>query len=246
MRPAILKASDIMTREVISATADMSVESVAHLMLQHHLSGLPVLDAAGKLVGIITEGDLLRRVELGTGRKRSKLYGLFAPASVAQDYVLANGRRAGEIMTRDILAVAPATPVDEIVDIMEQRHIKRIPVVEQGQIAGIVSRADLLKVLLTKMRDVPRQDLPDDEIASHVLAEIRKQPWSTRNAGVTVDNGIVHLHGIIYDHREHIAMRVAAANAPGAKGICDELQCIEPVSGVPIETAEEIANFPPA
>jgi CBS domain-containing protein len=242
----MLKASDVMTRDVIAATEDMPIEIATRLMLDHHFSGLPVVDSNGELVGIVTEGDLLRRVELGTGRRRSGLYGLFAPASVARDYVLANGRRAGEIMTREVISVGPGTPLQEIVEIMEAQRIKRIPVVERGHLAGIVSRADILKALLGRLRGTADVDLPDEEIRTHVVAEIRKQPWSTRNAGVMVKDGIVHLHGIVYDYREHIAMRVAAANAPGVKGIRDELQCIEPVSGVPIETGEEVANLPPA
>ena len=129
---------------------------------------------------------------------------------------------------------------------MEDRRIKRIPVVENGRLVGIVSRADLLKALIALTRDRPEENVPDDQICASVLAEIRKQPWSTRNAGATVEDGIVYLYGVVYDHREHIAMRVAAANVPGVKGIRDELQCIEPLSGVPIDTAEEIAKLPPA
>jgi len=246
MAQTAFNASDVMTRNVIAAREDMSITAAAGLMLENHISGLPVLDSHGRLAGIVTEGDLLRRVELGTARKRSRWADLFTPASAAQDYVLVHGRRVGEIMTRNVLAVAVDTPLAEIVAIMEDHRIKRIPIVENGRLVGIVSRADLLKALIALTRDRPEENLPDDQIRASVLAEIRKQPWSTRNADVTVENGIVYLNGVVYDHREHIAMRVAAANASGVKGIRDELQCIEPISGVPIETAEEIANLPPA
>lgn len=246
MQSAKLSASDVMTAPVVTVFENTPIEELASLMLQHGLSGLPVVDPDGALVGIVTEGDLLRRAELGTGRKRSRLYGLVAPASVARDYVRANGRTAGELMTRYVVTAGPGTPLCDVVDLMEQCGIKRIPVASHGRLCGIVSRADVIRAFLRCIRQRPAVELPDSEIRAQLVAEIGRQPWSTRNADVTVKDGIVHLHGVVYDHREHMAMRIAAANAPGAKGIRDELTCIEPLSGVPVETPEEIANLAPA
>src|SRR4051794_27463825 len=178
-----MKVSDIMTQPVITATPETTVGEAAELMLGQHVSGLPVVDAAGGVVGIVTEGDLLRRAETGTERRRARwLEFLIAPGRLASEYAHANGRRVGEVMTDTVLSVAPDDPVADIIELMERRRIKRVPVIaqgiDQGRLVGIISRANLVRALV---RNLPRGDDPhptsDREIRDRILNEIARQPW---------------------------------------------------------------------
>src|SRR5215207_4388649 len=145
-KEAIMKAAEIMTRDVISVPADASVVQAARLMLQRHVSGLPVTDDRGNLVGIVTEGDFLRRAEIGTQRKRARwLEFLIGPGRLATEYVRACGRKVEEIMTSDLYTVTEDTTVDRIVHLMEKHRVKRIPVERDGRLVGIVSRANILR-----------------------------------------------------------------------------------------------------
>src|SRR3954452_82311 len=139
-----MKVSDIMTHLVITVTPGTTVGEAAELMLEHRISGLPVVDAAGAVVGIVTEGDLLRRAETGTERRRARwLEFLIAPGRLASEYAHANGRQVGEVMTDDVATVGPDDAVAELIDMLERRRIKRVPVMEGARLVGIVSRANL-------------------------------------------------------------------------------------------------------
>ena len=140
-----MKASDVMTRDVITVRRETSVTNAIRLMLDNNVSGLPVLDN-GKVIGILTEGDLLRRSETGTEKHRPRwLEILMGPGRMAGEYVRTHGRRVEEIMTTDLVSVAGDTPLDEVVGLMERRRIKRVPVIEGDLLVGVISRADLLR-----------------------------------------------------------------------------------------------------
>jgi CBS domain-containing protein len=229
-----MKVSDIMTYPVITVTPETTVGEAAELMLEHRVSGLPVVNAAGAVVGIVTEGDLLRRAETGTERRRARwLEFLIAPGRLASEYAHANGRKVGEVMTDTVLTVGPDDAVAELIDLLERRRIKRVPVVDQGKLVGIVSRANLVRALLRNLpRDTDAGAASDQEIRDHILAEIAKQPWGPRaSVDVRVENGIVELTGAVTDDRERPALRVLAENTPGVKQVRDRLTWIEPLSG---------------
>src|SRR6516164_2770080 len=136
-----MKVSDVMTKRVISISPETSVFVAIRLMLKHHVSGLPVIDNHGKLVGILSEGDLLRRGEIETERRRSVwLDALFGPADGAADYVHSHGLAVKDVMTRDPITVTENTTLDEVVRLMENRNVKRLPVLGDGKVIGIVSR----------------------------------------------------------------------------------------------------------
>src|SRR4051794_17706466 len=137
-----MKVSDIMTHPVITVTPETTVGEAAELMLKHRISGLPVVDAASAVVGMVTEGDLLRRAETGTERWRARwLEFLIAPGRLASEYAHANGRQVGEVMTDTVLSVGPDDPVTDLIELMERRRIKRVPVIDRGRLVGIISRA---------------------------------------------------------------------------------------------------------
>ena len=223
----MLKASDVMSRGAITATSDMRLRCVLQLMLRNHISGLPVVDEAGTLIGIVTEGDLLRRAELSTETQHSWLADLFLPAQTAKDYVVSHGRRVGDVMTRKVMTIQSNTPLDAVVQLMEHHRIKRVPVVDHNRLLGMVTRADLLRALANTLPAGPTQTIPDDEVQSQLLAELGKQPWWSKNSRVAVQDGIVSLRGVVVEEEERKAILVAAENTFGAKTIRDEMICIK-------------------
>jgi CBS domain-containing protein len=240
-----MNVADVMTRTAITVTPETTIEAAARLLLEHRISGLPVVDPGGAVVGVVTEGDLLRRIETGTERRHSGwLEFLIAPGRLAEEYAHANARRVGEVMTTDVVAVTPEEPLAEVVRLMERHHIKRLPVIENGRLVGIVSRANLVQALLDNLpKPAGKAAAGDAEIRERILAEIAKQPWGPRaSVDVRVAGGIVELYGSITDERERAALQVLAENAPGVKAVEDHLVWVEPVSGLIIPS---IGSEPP-
>src|SRR5580692_11473669 len=242
-----MNAADIMTPQVISVTPDTAIAEAARLMLQHRISGLPVVEADGAVVGVVTESDLLRRAETGTQRQHARwLEFLIAPGRLARDYTDANARKAGEVMSTDVVSAAPGNPLEDVVRLMERHRIKRVPIVENGQLVGIVSRANLVRALVRAMaKPVPQCAISDEQIRDQILGEIDKQPWGPRaSVSVRVKDGAVELYGTITDERERAALQVLAESTPGVKSVLDHLVWVEPVSGfvIPAEGSEPPAD----
>jgi CBS domain-containing protein len=224
---------DIMSSPVVTVQPTTSIADAARLMLERHISGLPVLDADGRLVGVLSESDLLRRSELGTERQRSKWLEFFtSPGKAAQEYVAAHGRLVGEVMTSPVTTVPPYAPISKAVELMERNHVKRLPVVVDDELIGVVARSDLLRALVGTLS--PEQtSLQDDQIAAAVLRELRQQRWtSSGSIRVAAVDGVVTLSGTIFDERERLAAKVAAENIPGVKSVIDDLTWIDPSLGI--------------
>ncbi|MBS0560775.1 MAG: CBS domain-containing protein [Proteobacteria bacterium] len=230
-------ARDIMTRNVQTIRADADLLEAISLMLDRGISGLPVVDEANALVGMVTEGDLLRRVETGTTKTRPRwLDFLLGPGRLAAEYVAANSRRVGDLMTSEVVSVGEDTPLDQIVALIESKRIKRVPVVEGSAVVGMVSRKDLLRALRSAMtRRSDGAPASDAEIHDRIVTEFARQPWAPMT-GVTIDvaNGVVVLEGTIADEQDRAAMRVLVENIPGVKSVRDELTWIEPLSGAAV------------
>jgi CBS domain-containing protein len=229
-----MKAKDVMTRNVISIAPDAAVFEALRLMLQHKISGLPVVDRAGGVVGIVTEGDFLRRAETGTERKRPRWLELIVgPGRLAEDYVRSHARRVDEVMTCNVETVAEDAQLGDIVALMERHRIKRVPVVREGQVVGIVSRANLLWALASVAAEIPPGPHSDEAIHEGVLAELDRQSWGPRNSiDVIVRNGVVELWGTVIDSRLRDAARVAAETVPGVKVVKSHIVWVEPVSAM--------------
>ena len=231
-----MKAADLMTSFVVTVTPDATIEYAAQLMLQYRISGLPVTDSDGAVLGIVTESDLLRRAETGTDKRHARWVSLLiGPGRLAQEYVHTHGRKVGEVMTERVFTVTPETPLADLVALMETKHVKRVPVVDQGRLVGIVSRADVMAALVGLLSEKPAGAATDTEIRDQILAEIDRQPWGPRGSvDVIVTNGVVVLKGTIPDERERAALCVAAENVPGVKAVHDRLVWIDSVSGIVI------------
>ena len=227
-----MRAHQIMTRQVVTIGVDASVVEAADTMLRYHLSGLPVVDAAGELIGLISEGDFIRRAEIGTQRKRSRwLTFLVGADRIAADFVHERGRKVGEIMTPDPITVTEDTPLDQIVQIMESNSVKRLPVVSGNRLVGIVTRSDFVSAVVDLARHASTfsaLSADDDRIRSAVLAEIEQAAWRPRKLKVAVRDGIVSLGGIVDSKNARKAAIIAAENVPGVSKVLDNLRDARP------------------
>ena len=216
-----MKAADVMTFGAATIRSDASVPEAARVMLQYNVSGLPVVDAAGHLVGIITEGDFLRRAETSTERHRPRwLEFLLGPGRLADEYVYSHSLRVDEVMTRQVVAVTEETSVDEIVRLIERHRIKRVPVIRDNRVVGVVSRANLLRGLARLADEAPAATANDLAIREQILAELDTQAWGQHAPiDIVVRDGVVQVWGPVYDERVAQALRVAAENVPGVKGV---------------------------
>jgi CBS domain-containing protein len=235
-----MRAHQIMTRPVISVTPETTIVDAANTMLQKHVSGLPVVDAAGKLVGIISEGDFIRRSEIGTQRKRGRfLKFILGPGQQAADFVHEHGRKIAEIMTPEPLTIGEDTPLEEIVRLMEKNNVKRLPVTRGDMVVGIVSRANLLQAVASLAREIPDPTADDDHIRNRVIDALAKYDWCPFGLSVVVRDGIVHLSGVITEERSRKAAVVAAENVTGVVKVHDHLCWVDTMSGMYLNSPED-------
>jgi CBS domain-containing protein len=237
-----MKASDIMTPDVISADPDATVLQAARYMLQHHISGLPVIDKAGALVGILSEGDFLRRRETHTDRRRSRwLEFLMGPGKMAAEYTHTHGSKVSEVMTTKVHTISEDTPLEKIVELMERHRIKRVPVLHGNKVVGIVARSNLMHAMVALARIEPKGAKGDGAIRQKLLSELKNEKWALASMiNVVVHDGVVELWGAIVDDRQREALIVAAENIPGVKEVKDHLAWVETTSGVIIEPSDEV------
>ncbi|HEY5216498.1 MAG TPA: CBS domain-containing protein [Pseudolabrys sp.] len=235
-----MQANDVMTRAVISVAPDATVLLAARLMLQHHISGLPVIDGSGKLVGVLSEGDFLRRQETQTQRRRSRwLEFLMGPGRTAGEYIHSHGSKVSEVMTEDVRTVGEDTPLEDVVELMERHRIKRVPVLRGKQVVGIVTRSNLMHAMVSLVRKAPPTAMDDAAIREQLLAEMKREQWApAAMTTVVVRDGVVELWGVVIDDRQRQALTIAAENIPGVKAVKDHLVWVEPTSGMTIEPQE--------
>lgn len=235
-----MHARQIMTKKVISVTPEQTVLEAANLMLRNRVSGLPVVDRSGAVVGIVSESDFLRRAEIDTPRRRNRLLSLiFGHGAEAEDYVHEHGRKISEIMTPSPITVGERAQLSEIVDLMERNNIKRVPVVEDGKLVGIVSRSNLLQAVASLARDIPDPTVDDDHIRERIVAELEKHEWCPVELNVIVRDGIVHLSGVIANERYRQAVVVAAENVQGVVKVHDHLFWMDFVTGNHLGSPED-------
>jgi len=229
-----MKAAHIMTRTVLSVRPETTILEAARLMLLHEISGLPVVDSQGHIVGMVTEGDFLRRAETGTRRQRSRWMEFFVgPGRLAEDYVRSTGRRVEDVMTQPVRTIDEDTPLSDVVELMERHRIKRLPVLRDRKIVGMVSRANLLHALASLAREIKPTPADDEAIRERLLTELNQESWAPVGLiDVIVRNGTVELWGTILDERKRRALVLAAENVHGVKVVRDHLVYVEPMSGM--------------
>jgi CBS domain-containing protein len=230
-----MRVRDVMTYGVIGVPESASLGEAVETMLRSRVSALFVFDAGKAVVGVLSEGDLLRRSELGTERKRPHwLELLLGSGRVAEAYAHEHGRKVSEVMTPNVETIAEDAELSQAVDRMIRHHIKRLPVLRGEAVVGVISRSDLLKGLLAAASD-PNARHPDAEIKAAILAELDKLEWAPRaSVRVEVANGVVTFGGSITDERLRSGLKVIAENTPGVTAVHDHIAWIEPNSGVVI------------
>ncbi|MBU6198650.1 MAG: CBS domain-containing protein [Xanthomonadaceae bacterium] len=236
-----LKAGDVMSIDPAAVSAETTVSAAMRMMLERRVSGLPVTDAHGALLGIVTEGDFLHRGELGTEKRRPRWIGLLtSPGKLAGEYTGAHALRVGEIMTTDLHTATPDTPLTDVVRAMEKYRVKRLPVIADNRLVGIVSRADLMRAFLTRLPDTMAATTSDTALRERIAAEIDRQAWGpSALVHVSVNRGVATLNGVLVDERMRVALRVLAENICGAGKVRDRLTTIEPMTGAVVSSADD-------
>lgn len=241
-----MQAKDIMTTRVLTIGEDNTVVEAADLMLKNRISGLPVVDSRGTLVGMLTEGDLLRRAETQTERRRPRwLEFVLGPGRAAEEFTRSHGRKVGQVMSRHPYSVTEDTSLEEIVAMMERHRIKRVPVLRGDKIVGIVSRANLVNALASIARFAPTVASSDRDIRSTILSRMEEAVWApAASVNVTVNDGVVEFWGAILDERDRTALKVLAENVPGVKRVVDHMVWVEPCSGMVLESQDDLRTKP--
>jgi CBS domain-containing protein len=235
-----MRAHQIMTKNVLTVSPVTSVDTAVKLMLEHHISGLPVLNISGELVGIVSERDFLHRAEIGTQRKRPRWLQFFmSPGATADDFVHERGRSVSDVMTSDPVTVSEDATLDEIVALMEKKNVKRLPVVRGRQLVGIITRANLMQAVASMVHEIPDPTADDDHMRERIIRTIEAQDWRPIGLQVTVRRGVAHLHGLIGDDRAREASLVAARNTAGIREVHDHLCFVDTWSGFYLESEED-------
>jgi CBS domain-containing protein len=233
---------DVMTKKVISIAPDDSILKAAEIMLQNDISGLPVVDRDGNLVGIITERDFLPLAEMGTKRRRPRWleFGI-GPGRFAGDFVPGSSRKVREVMTVTPHTIAESGTLENAVDLMERHRIKRLPVIRDGKMVGIISRANLVRALVSLARSAPPSTLNDLALQDNIMSAFGTQSWAKR-IHVIVNNGVAELWGKIIDENERESCIDAAEKTAGVRQVRDHLVWVNPVSGMSFPSPEDAAE----
>ncbi|MEM5438788.1 CBS domain-containing protein [Paraburkholderia diazotrophica] len=217
-----MRALDIMTTPVVTATPDMTIHDAARLFVDNHISGMPVVDENKKVIGIVSQGDLLHRVENGTGHGKRRWWLEFllsSPREQAARYVKEHGHVVGDVMCNQVISISEDMPLAEIADLMERRHLKRVPVLKDGKLVGIVSRSNMIRALASVVPAADAISLDDASLRDAIVRAMRGQRWRLPKQGVLVKDGVAHLWGVIESEEEKRAIHIAAECVPGVKRV---------------------------
>lgn len=236
-----MHAIHVMTRDVVAVTPHTTIEEAAKIMLQMHISGLPVIDDAGNLVGVVSESDFLRRSEIGTGRNHAAWLKFFmGPGRAAAEFVHERGRKVEDVMTRKVITVQEETSLADIVALMEKHDIKRVPVMRGKGTVGIVTRSNLLQAMASLAHEIPDPTADDEHICQRVTRAVDATDWHPIGFRVTCRRGVVHLHGLITTDEARRATIIAAENTNGVKEVHDHLCFVDTYSGYYVESPEDM------
>ena len=225
-------AKDVMTTAVVTVLPGTEVREIAALFLERRISAVPVVDAQGELRGIVSEGDLLNRPESGTLHRKSWWLRLFAGSDdQAREYLRVHGRRAEDVMTEQVVTVTEDTPLAKIASLLERHRIKRVPVMRERKLVGIVSRANLLQGLAAWQPQAPVKR-EDRDIRESLLKALAEAGLPMFQVNVIVAEGVVQLWGGVETKSQHQAALAAAEDTPGVKRVDDHLGIISSMERV--------------
>jgi len=220
-----MKAADVMVSKVVTVTPKTRVEEIAETLLNNGISAVPVVDAAGRVLGIVSEGDLIHRKETGTERRRAWWLRLLTTnETLEHEFIKAHARKATDLMTRPAIVVTPDAPLGEIAALLERHRIKRLPVVDEGKLVGIVSRANLVQALVRAGQAIATQPtIADAALRASLQTQLRGHSWWPGDVNVIVSDGNIELWGVVDSEVEKDAVKVAVEEIAGARSIADHL-----------------------
>ena len=218
-------ASDVMVHDVVTIGPEEDVSKAVKLLVDHDISALPVVDDERRVIGILSEADLLHRDKIGTEQHRAWWLEAVTPASVlALDYAKSHGRKVAEVMSEDIISADENTPLSDLANILEKNRIKRVPILKDGKLVGIVSRSNLIQALASAPSQPENDQLADRGIRSAILARLAEQSWTDfGERNIVVTNGVVNLWGLVGSPEEHKALLALAESVPGVREVSDEM-----------------------
>ncbi|MBV8320023.1 MAG: CBS domain-containing protein [Hyphomicrobiales bacterium] len=214
-----------MIPNVITVGVDASIGEVAAILLNNHISAAPVVDENGELVGIVSEGDLIRRPEIGTSERHSWWLELISNEwASATECIKSHSRKVADVMTRDVITAKPDTPLGDIAALLERNRIKRVPIVEEGKLAGLVSRANILQALASATKKLSSLATANDsELRKKVQSRLAAEPWHPSMLTVTVQDGTVDLWGLVHSVEQKKAAQLAAESTPGVGAVVNNI-----------------------
>lgn len=220
-----MRAIDVMVHHVVTVRPDTDVAEAIKLLTEHDVSALPVLDSDRNLVGMLSEADLIHRVEIGTEKHRSWwVEAVTGAATLAEEFAKSHGKKVGEIMTTGVVSVSEDTPLSEIAAVLERNRIKRVPVVRDEKLVGIVSRSNLIQALASVIGRIDEHDETDRQIRLDLQARLREQSWTNFGSrNITVNQRVVHLWGLVGSAAERKALLALAEGVPGVSRVSDEM-----------------------
>jgi CBS domain-containing protein len=232
-----MKAQDVMTKSVATVQPGTSIQEIAALMVEKHISGIPVVGDDGKVLGMVSQSDLLHRAEVGTERKHKWWFRILADnRDMAREYAKAHGLRASDVMTRYIISVKPDAELSDVADILDNNKIKRVPVIDGDRLVGIITRGDLVRALsLSQLAKGARQSKVENAALHKILQQrIRSQPWlgsDQSHINLAIADGVVELWGYVETEDQHKALRVLVEETDGVTGLIDKLMVGVPTRG---------------
>jgi CBS domain-containing protein len=220
-----MKAANVMVSNVITVGINASIGEVAAVLLNNHISGAPVVNEKGELVGIVSEGDLIRRPEIGTAKRHSWWLELISNKwASATEYIKSHSRKIADVMTRDVITAKPDTPLGDIASMLERNRIKRVPIVEGGKLVGLVSRANILQALASATKKLSSlTTATDSELRKKVQSRLAAEPWRPTMLTVTVQDGTVDLWGLVHSVEEKKAAQLATETTPGVRAVVNNI-----------------------
>jgi CBS domain-containing protein len=219
-----MKAADVMVSSVITVGVNASIGEVAAILLNNHISAAPVIGEKGELVGIVSEGDLMRRAEIGTTKRHSWWLELISNERAANEYIKSHSGKVVDVMTCNVITAKPDTPLADIAGLLERNRIKRVPIVEGAKLVGIVSRANILQALASATKKTPLLATTDDsELRKKVVSRLASEPWRPTMLTVTVQDGTVDLWGLVHSGEQKKAAQLAAETTPGVHAVVNNI-----------------------
>jgi CBS domain-containing protein len=223
-----MKAADVMVRDVVTVHPETDIADAVKLLAERDISALPVVDAQNMLVGIISEADLMHRVEIGTEKQHPWLMeSLTGARTLAEEFAKSHGKKVSEIMTTDVVTASEDASLAEIASLFERHRIKRVPIVRDGRVVGVVSQSNLIQALASVVGVAKANDDSDRWIRDEILSRLKQQDWTdfgSRN--ITISGGVVHLWGLINSDTERHALTALVEGVPGVSRVSDEMFAI--------------------